>query len=222
MILIHGSGGVGDNHKDWAKVLNKMGIVTFILDSFTSRGISEVYTGAQTIGTGSRIIDVYRAVELLRLSSEASIAAYLAFYPPLWLDLKEFEKVDGRPIRIFVGTSDDWTPSETARIYIEKLQSAGQDAKIHEYPGAHHAFDNPSLGRTIFIRDAMNLSKCHFKETTIGGEWVDPITNETVSRQASCISRGATVEYNAAAHRQAIKDVESFLRTVNSQPGKDR
>jgi len=256
VILIHGSGGVGDNHKDWAKVLNKMGIATFILDSFSSRGISEIYTGVQSIGYGSRIIDIYRAVELLRthpsidgsrislmgfshggcitlmaamtrfqegwLSREASIAAYLAFYPPLWLELKKFEKVGGRPIRIFVGTADDWTPSETARIYIENLQSAGQDAKIHEYPGAHHHFDGGSHRGTIFIRDAFNLGKCRFKETTIGWGIVDAITNETISRQASCISRGATCQYNAAAHRQAIKDVESFLRAVNSQPRKDR
>ena len=248
VIIIHGSGGVDDNHRNWANLLNKMGIATFILDSFSYRKIGQIYTGASTISTGSCIVDIYRAVELLRthpsidgsrislmgfsmggshtlmaamirfqkvwLSSEASIAAYLAIYPPTWRELKEFEKVGGRPIRIFVGTADDWTPAERARDYIEKLQSAGQDAEIHEYPNAHHGFDQEFNRTANFIPNAINLSKCHFKEVTIGGDLIDPITNEKLSLQASCIIRGATCHYNGAAHRQAIKDVEAFLKEV--------
>ena len=39
VVLIHGSGGVGGNVLDWEQYLNAMGFATFILDSFTGRGI---------------------------------------------------------------------------------------------------------------------------------------------------------------------------------------
>jgi dienelactone hydrolase len=42
-----------------------MGIATFMLDSFSGRGISEICTGRQRINTGSAIADAYRALELL-------------------------------------------------------------------------------------------------------------------------------------------------------------
>ena len=66
VIITHGSNGVTDGERNWARELNRMGFATFIVDSFTYRGISKTYTGRQGLGTGSSIIDTYRALELLR------------------------------------------------------------------------------------------------------------------------------------------------------------
>jgi dienelactone hydrolase len=247
VILVHGSNGVGPSERGWAKELNKLGLATFVVDSFSLRGISSTFTGTQSLGTGSSIVDGYRALELLQthpridssriflmgfsrggrvtldaamerfqtqwLSNEASFVAYLAFYPAILVEFLD-AMVVGKPIRIFQGGADDWTIAEKARKYIEHLQKAGQDAQIFEYPGAHHSFDNPMLSQAIFVQNAINHSKCRFRE--IDGEWIDAATHEPIGITASCFSRGATVGYDAAAHRQAIQDVTLFLRTVNN------
>ena len=251
VIFTHGAGGVRESERGWAKELNRMGYAVFMLDSFTYRGISGTGTGKQSLGTGSSMIDVFRALELLRthpridpsrialmglsrggrvtlyasmnrfqkkwLSSDAFFVAYIAFYPAIYFDLKGQEDVSGQPIRIFQGLADDWTPVERALAYVDQLRNAGRDVQIFEYPEAHHLFDSPGLP-VKFHPNLFNTSKCNFKETTVGGEWLDPNTNERWSFKASCITRGATMGYNPEAYTQAIADVEKFLKTVFRQP----
>jgi dienelactone hydrolase len=65
VILLHGAGGVSPNLADWASELHHIGIATFVLDSFGGRGITETRTGLARINLGSRLVDVYRALELL-------------------------------------------------------------------------------------------------------------------------------------------------------------
>lgn len=65
VILAHGCGGVGAVIRGWVSVLNRTGIATLVLDSFAGREIRETCTGRERINLGSRIIDAYRALELL-------------------------------------------------------------------------------------------------------------------------------------------------------------
>src|ERR1700692_5033965 len=44
VVLVHGSGGVGFNSGMWADELNKAGLATFVVDSFTGRGITQTIT----------------------------------------------------------------------------------------------------------------------------------------------------------------------------------
>src|SRR5713101_47468 len=39
VVLVHGSGGVSGYVDDWSQQLNSIGVATFILDSFTGRGL---------------------------------------------------------------------------------------------------------------------------------------------------------------------------------------
>src|SRR5712692_5253556 len=39
LILVHGSGGVNPSHDRWAQEINSIGVATFILDTFSGRGI---------------------------------------------------------------------------------------------------------------------------------------------------------------------------------------
>src|SRR5437016_12738752 len=39
VILVHGSGGASALHDRWAQELNSIGVATFLLDSFSGRGI---------------------------------------------------------------------------------------------------------------------------------------------------------------------------------------
>ena len=75
-----------------------------------------------------------------------------------------------------------------------------------EYPDAHHAFDNPGAP----LRKLTNIlipRNCAFVEES--GRVVDATTRGSIN--FSCWSRGASIGYNADAHRQAVKDVETIL-----------
>ncbi|HSE89206.1 MAG TPA: hypothetical protein VLJ79_23540 [Candidatus Binatia bacterium] len=79
-----------------------------------------------------------------------------------------------------------------------------------EYPDAHHAFDNPGAP----LRKLLNIvipRNCAFVEEN--GRVVDATTRGTIFF-SSCWSRGASIGYNADAHRKAVKDVEATLRPL--------
>jgi dienelactone hydrolase len=65
VILAHGCGGVGNAEQGWAPVLRGAGYATFILDSFTGRGLREVCTNALTLSGTQRIPDAYGALRIL-------------------------------------------------------------------------------------------------------------------------------------------------------------
>jgi dienelactone hydrolase len=65
VILVHGSGGIVSYVTDWEKELNAMGVATFIMDSFTPRGINNTRDDQSQLGRLQMAYDSYRALELL-------------------------------------------------------------------------------------------------------------------------------------------------------------
>jgi dienelactone hydrolase len=65
VILLHGSGGVSGYVLDWEQYLNAMGVATFVLDSFTGRGIVNTNFDQSQLGRLAMIVDVYRALTVL-------------------------------------------------------------------------------------------------------------------------------------------------------------
>jgi dienelactone hydrolase len=65
IILVHGSGGVASNVTDWAIELNRLGLVVFILDSFTGRGIGNTVADQSQLSPYAMLYDAYRALEIL-------------------------------------------------------------------------------------------------------------------------------------------------------------
>ena len=65
VILVHGSGGVGANVDYWSQQLNGIGVATFVLDSFTGRGIRDTLADQSVLGTVAPIVDAYRALTVL-------------------------------------------------------------------------------------------------------------------------------------------------------------
>jgi len=114
------------------------------------------------------------------------------------------------PIRIFHGTADDYTPIGPCREYVERLSRAGVDVRIHEFAGAHHGFDVPSLPAALRLPLVQNGSACRIRETA-PGVFVDDATGQPFSGREACVTRGATVGYDPRAHRAAIGMVKEFL-----------
>jgi dienelactone hydrolase len=145
-------------------------------------------------------------------SDRPRFAAYVAFYPGCkWYTLTGDEEVSDRPIRIFQGAADDWWPAAACRDYVARMKRVGKDIAITEYPDAHHSFDNPTLPAYQRLEQAVNPGRCAWVEQP-DGRFIDPDTGQPPRGPgAPCMSRGATIGYNARAHRQAIGDVKAFL-----------
>jgi dienelactone hydrolase len=65
VVLVHGSGGVSPREDRWADELHQAGVATFVLDSFTGRGIAFTAEDQSQLSSLAMIGDAYRALELL-------------------------------------------------------------------------------------------------------------------------------------------------------------
>jgi dipeptidyl aminopeptidase/acylaminoacyl peptidase len=52
VVFVHGAGGIGFNYGMWAGELNKAGFATFVADSFTGRGITNIQRAYAPQGAG--------------------------------------------------------------------------------------------------------------------------------------------------------------------------
>ncbi len=104
VILLHGSGGMGGSGTvidEWSSELNQIGIATFAIDSFSGRGIIETVTDQTRLGRLNKIVDAFRALELLskhRLIDPARIGV-MGFsrggVSALYSGLNRFQKMHG-------------------------------------------------------------------------------------------------------------------------------
>jgi dienelactone hydrolase len=101
VVLIHGSGGVGGNVLDWEKDLNAMGVATFVLDSFTGRGIVNTNYDQLQLGRLNMIVDAYRALDVLARQPriDPTRIALMGFsrggQAALYASLKRFQRLHG-------------------------------------------------------------------------------------------------------------------------------
>jgi dienelactone hydrolase len=65
VILIHGSGGIDARHARWVDELNSAGIATFLVDSFSGRGIVNTITDQSQLEALAMMVDAYRALALV-------------------------------------------------------------------------------------------------------------------------------------------------------------
>jgi dienelactone hydrolase len=65
VVLVHGSGGVTPREDRWAGELRQAGAATFVLDSFTGRGIAMTADDQSQLSSLAMVGDAYRALELL-------------------------------------------------------------------------------------------------------------------------------------------------------------
>ena len=65
VVLLHGSSGASAREDAWARTLNDMSVATFLVDSFSGRGIVNTVDDQGRLGRLAMIIDAYRALELL-------------------------------------------------------------------------------------------------------------------------------------------------------------
>jgi len=65
VVLLHGSGGPSGGHELWVKHFNEMGIASFLIDSFSGRGLTSTSADQALLGRFNMILDAYRGVDIL-------------------------------------------------------------------------------------------------------------------------------------------------------------
>ncbi|MDO8788167.1 MAG: dienelactone hydrolase family protein [Sulfuritalea sp.] len=213
IVLAHGCNGIGENVKNWANFLRTRGYMALILDSLTTRSISEVCT-APRLTPIDRAGDAFGALKYLQSQANVdknriglmgfshgavTVLAALSETTPFPLgDAPQFaaatalypncltSEVDVTvPLLIQSGERDDWSAAAPCQANAAARKNEGYPVEIEVYPNALHGFDDPAVQ--------------HY----YGGSW--PNLNKP---KACC---GASVGYNAAALAKAEQATEQFF-----------
>ena len=65
VVLVHGSGGVSGTVDLWVHSFNENGIATFVLDTFSGRGITSTVQDQTQLHSLAMMVDAYKALDLL-------------------------------------------------------------------------------------------------------------------------------------------------------------
>ncbi|MCO6387644.1 hypothetical protein GTK01_11560 [Aliihoeflea sp. 40Bstr573] len=150
--------------------------------------------------------------EALYAPEGLQFAAHLPFYPPCNFELERELEVGPQPIRAFHGDADVWNPLPVCADYVERLKSAGADASITVYPGAHHSFDHPGSPSYNVVGEAQTSRACFRREE--GGVLVNAATGAPFSWADGCVEMGPAVQMNPQAMAAAERDVLDVLDAV--------
>jgi dienelactone hydrolase len=149
-------------------------------------------------------------IERRFLRANVDFAAHAAFYPfACNVRLQNETAMAPGPVRIFQGTADDWTPIAACRDWIVRRQAAGRDVSLVAYDRAMHAFDVPLFAPPRRWPGIFNPGKCMIIELPDHVFVTDD--GRPLSNASPCVTRGATLGYDARAHKQSIVDVNAFL-----------
>jgi dienelactone hydrolase len=140
-------------------------------------------------------------------------AAHIVLYSPCNMRYRADEDVVDTPIRIFQGGTDDFVAVAPCREYVERLRGAGKDARLTEYAGAGHIFDYAALKTPLRLPHAQVMKRCRLEEGE-DGLIINSETRQPFSYGDACADLGATVAYDAAAHREAQAAVRALVTRV--------
>jgi dienelactone hydrolase len=127
VVLIHGSGGISRNSDDWVQVLNGMGVATFLVDSFSARGLTSVSSNQALLGRLVQTYDAYRALEVVAKHPRVDPARIAAMgfsrggQAVLYASMKRFQKMHGPAEAAFAAYITFYANCGTAYIDDENL-----------------------------------------------------------------------------------------------------
>jgi dienelactone hydrolase len=137
-------------------------------------------------------------------------AAYIAFYPDCMTTYQWDTEVTDRPVRIFHGTLDDYSPVAPCETYVERLRAQGKNVQLTEYAGAWHIFDGQTLKKPVKLEKAPTTRQCQLAEAQ-DGVIINLKTKQPFTYADPCVEYGPTIAYDEKASTEARKAVRDFV-----------
>lgn len=103
VILLHSSGGIGSSVTDWEQDLLSMGVATFVLDSFSGRGIVNTFNDQAQLPRLAQAEDAFRALAILSKHPRIDPARIMVMgfsrggQNALYASLKRFHRLHATP-----------------------------------------------------------------------------------------------------------------------------
>lgn len=151
--------------------------------------------------------------QLQGTGSGNEFSAYLAFYPACGTRFKEDVDIVNKPVHIFHGSADNYSPVAFCRNYVDRVRKHGKIIALHEYAGAHHVFDYKKLIKPIVLKKAMTTRKCVLVETS-NGRIVNAESGKLFTYSDPCVEYGPTIAYNEGAYRQSRQEVIALVKSI--------
>jgi dienelactone hydrolase len=180
VLILHGCEGVGPLESATAQQLAKDGYVSLAIDTLAPQGLKNACTDPNAFVTSARYAYVslgwlaqqpyvvgdhlgvigfsMGALEIIGLIDPKTprppppgLRAAVAYYP----NCADRAADVAVPLQILDGAADDWTPATPCQVLAQNATAAGKTVLITTYPGATHAFNQPSnetrtyLGHTL-------------------------------------------------------------------------
>jgi dienelactone hydrolase len=189
VVIMHSSSGVTDTIYNWAQYFNDMGIASFVVNSFTPRGIQRTAEDQSLLSFPASAADALSALQLMATdpaidSKKIAVIGFsrgggaalhssfekvrqsvikddtkFAIHLLFYPSCSEYAKTTGAPIRIFLGTNDAYNTLEGCQYNVAALQSTGADVDMTVYEGAEHGFDT-SAPRYLWVKNATTARDC--------------------------------------------------------------
>lgn len=194
MVVMHGSAGVNKSVYAWVEFLNQMGVATFMVDSFTPRGITRTVEDQSQLNPAATTADGLLALKLLATHpridaskigiigfSKGGIGAMTvsfeklraslvpgdlkyALHIPFYGGCTQYAKTTGAPILLFAGTKDSYNTVETCQTNVDILKRMGANLKFVVYEGALHGFDTGNPH--AYVPRGQTWIKCSYQVDT--------------------------------------------------------
>ncbi len=196
VIVVHGSGGPSPTTENWARIFNRMGVASFMIDSFSGRGLTAVSNNQGAMGRFNMTLDTFRAQELLAAHPRIDPAriAVIGFSrggtAVLYTAMRRFQKMWSPEFRV----------AGTFPLYASCFDQVDEDldvvGPIREFHGAADDYASIQQCRDYFKRmkaagrdvEQVEFPGAHHSYDNVLGK-TEPVTSVGAQSQRNCAVR---------------------------------
>ena len=212
------SSSVADQSKvsAWADVADALaGLKVLAADPRIDRSRIGVIGWSRGGGVAERT--VLEAVRKSIITDDLKFAAHIVFYGDSEFQYRS-NLTDQSPMLFFHGESDNYVAIGPTREFADWAKSKGNDVTFIAYPKTFHDFD--VQGNSGVVKEAEVFIKCDEVVDLSVGKVVrlNHVDNPTTTPEKiaaypkTCMTHGATVQYNATERADAVEKVHEFLK----------
>ena len=177
VVVLHPCVGPTPNQDRWSSKFKSWGYVSFLVNSFGPRGVTNDCKWPHEVSSDMRAQDAYDAKSYLATlpfvdPDKIAVAGWshgaagtvevvtLDFNYPreklfraavaFYPYCKKWLGAVNAPLLILTGELDDWCPAQKCIDNVPEMTKTGHEVVLKVYPGAHHCFDIQGLDRTSY------------------------------------------------------------------------